>query len=83
MSDLLEAKRDEKTLTISIPIENMKFEEIEDLLASIKAEVITRRSRLTEAQAFQLGEEVKASWWRDNGERIKRMIAENESNNRR
>ncbi len=76
--NVLEARRDEKTLTISIPVEGMKTEEINDLLSFIEAELIVRRSKMTEEEAFEIGEEITASWWRDNKERILRMISENE-----
>ncbi len=83
MSVLIETKLDEIRLTVSISIDDMKTEEIEELLAFIKAEVITRKSQMTAEQAFELAEEVKASRWNENGNRIRQMIAEYESNNGR
>lgn len=79
MSSIVEAVRDEKKLTISISIDGMKTEEINDLLSFIEAELIVRRSKMTEEQAFEIGEEITASWWRENKDRILRMISENES----
>ena len=78
MSSIFEAVRDEKKLTISISIDGMKTEEINDLLSFIEAELIVRRSKMTEEQAFEIGEEITASWWRENKDRILRMISENE-----
>ena len=78
MSSIFEAVRDEKKLTISISIDGMKTEEINDLLSFIEAELIVRRSKMTEEQAFELGEEITASLWRENKDRILRMISENE-----
>lgn len=78
MSSIVEAVRDEKKLTISISIDGMKTEEINDLLSFIEAELIVRRSKMTEEQAFEIGEEITASWWRENKDRILRMISENE-----
>lgn len=75
---VLEARRDEKTLTISIPVENMKTEEINDLLSFIEAELIVRRSKMTEEEAFEISEEITTSWWRENKDKIRRMISENE-----
>jgi hypothetical protein len=78
MSSIVEAVRDEKKLTISISIDGMKTEEINDLLSFIEAELIVRCSKMTEEQAFEIGEEITASWWRENKDRILRMISENE-----
>lgn len=78
MSSIVEAVRDEKKLTISISIDGMKTEEINDLLSFIEAELIVRRSKMTQEQAFEIGEEITASWWRENKDRILRMISENE-----
>ena len=78
MSSIVEAVRDEKKLTISISIDGMKTEEINDLLSFIEAELIVRRSKMTEEQAFEIGEEITASWWLENKDRILRMISENE-----
>ncbi len=83
MSSVLEARRDDKTLTISIPIEDMEIDEIDDILAYLKMELIVRKSKMTQAQADELADEVTASWWEKNKDRIYKMIAENEQNNGR
>jgi hypothetical protein len=78
MSILIEAERDEKKLTISIPIEGMKSEEVEELLSYIKFQVIAQRSKMTQAEADELADEVTSSWWKKNKDRIYKIIAKNE-----
>ena len=78
MSVLIEAKRDEKRLTLSIPIEGMQREEIEEILDYLHLRTIARKSKLTQTQANELADDVTASWWEANKDRIHKMIAENE-----
>ena len=62
MSSLIKTKKTADTLTISIPISDMQTEEIEDILAYLKARLIARKSKLTQPQADELADEVTASW---------------------
>lgn len=83
MSDVFEARRDKNRLIISIPIDDMQTEEINNILAYLKLELIVRKSKMTQAQADELADEVAASWWEKNKDRIYKMIAENEQNSGR
>ena len=65
-------------LTISIPIKNMDSEEIEDFVAFVKSGIIARKSEMSETEAEQISEEIKASWWEKNKSRIEKVIGENE-----
>jgi len=78
MNSLIKTKKTADTLTISIPISDMQTEEIEDILAYLKARLIARKSKLTQPQADELADEVTASWWEKNKDRIHKMIADNE-----
>ena len=77
MSLLLETRRTADKLTISFPVNDMKAEEIERILAFIEAELLTRKSQMTLAQATEIAEEMTASWWLQNKSRIAGMVAEN------
>lgn len=74
----IETTRTKDKLLISIPTKNMKTEEIDDLLAFLKTEFIVRQSEITEAEAFEISEEIKSDWWKKNKSRIEEMISENE-----
>lgn len=63
-------------LTISIPINEMKSEDVENILAFIKTGIITQKSKLTETEAEEISEEIKSSWWKENSSRIEKMINE-------
>lgn len=78
MSDLIEVTRDDKRLNVSIPIEDMKKEEIEEILDYLYFRTILRKSKMTQEQANELADEVTASWWEANKSRILKLIGENE-----
>lgn len=78
MSAGIETTRTKNKLMISVSTENMKTEEINELLSFFKMEFLARRSKLTEAEAVKISEEIKADWWKKNKSRIEKMIAENE-----
>lgn len=46
--------------------------------ADFNVEFLARRSKMTEAEAFEISEKIKADWWKKNKSRIEKMIAENE-----
>ncbi len=47
---------------ISVWTENMKTEEINELLSFFKTELLARRSKMTEAKAVEISEQIKADW---------------------
>ena len=59
-------------LTISIPIDEMKSEDVENILAFIKSGIIAQKSKMTEAESEEISEEIKSSWWQKNESRIAR-----------
>ena len=77
MSVNIETTRTKDKLLISIPTKNMKAEEIDDLLSMFKTEFAVRKSEMTDEQAEEISEEIKSSWWKRNGSRIKKSVAEN------
>ena len=64
-------------LTISIPIDEMKPDDVENILAFIKSGIIAQKSKMTEAELEEISEEIKSSWWQKNESRIEQMINEN------
>ena len=78
MSVNIETTRTKDKLLISIPIKDMKAEEIDDFLSLFKTEFAVRNSKMTAAQAEEISEEIKSSWWEKNKSRVEKMISENE-----
>lgn len=72
----IKTTKTEGLLTISIPIAEMKPEDVENILAFIKSGIITQKSKMTEAEAEEIAESIKSSWWQKNGSRIEQMIDE-------
>ena len=64
-------------LTISIPIDQMKPDDVGNILAFIKSGIIAQKSKMTEAESEEISEEIKSSWWQKNESRIEQMINEN------
>lgn len=78
MSVNIETIRTKDKLTISIPTKDLNADEIDDFLSFFKTEYTVRNSEMTAAQAAEISEEIKANWWKKNGSRIKKSVAENE-----
>ncbi len=74
----IETTRTKDKLLISIPTKNMKAEELDDFLSLFKTEFAVRKSEMSDEQAEEISEEIKSSWWKKNGSRIKKLVAEND-----
>jgi hypothetical protein len=55
---------------IRISTKGMSREQIDTLVDWLRAEVIARKSELTEQQAWELSEEIKSDWWTRNQSRL-------------
>jgi hypothetical protein len=60
------AEKDE----IRISTKGMSSEEVRSLVDWLRLEVIARKSKLTEKDAWDLSEEIKAGWWERNKARF-------------
>lgn len=74
----IQTTRTANLLTVSIPLDNLNSEEVENFLDLLKTSLITQKSEMTESEAAEISEEIKSSWWEKNKSRIEKMIAENE-----
>jgi hypothetical protein len=68
---MIAVKAEKDRLEVSIPTEGMTPEEISDFVSWLRVETILRRSKLTEAEAWKLSEEIKADWWQANEYRFR------------
>ena len=75
---MIETTRTNEFLTISIPLKGLEINEVENFLALIKSSLTTQKSRMTDDEANEISEEIKASWWGKNKARIEKMIGEND-----
>jgi hypothetical protein len=78
MSRSIKTIKTKDSLTISIPTGDLTAEQVERLLQLVKFESIVSRSQLTQEDADEIAREINRSWWKKNGPRIEKMIAENE-----
>ncbi len=78
MSVNIETTRTKERILISVPTDNFSAEEINEILTFFKMDFLARRSKMTEAEAIKISEEIKADWWKKNKSRIEKMIAKNE-----
>lgn len=74
----IETVRTNDLLTISIPLKGLKTEDVDDFLALIKSGLVTQKSKMSEAEANEISEDIKDSWWEKNKSRIEKIIGEND-----
>jgi len=79
MSSVLETSAPQ---IFSIPLDSMSSEEIENVISLLRAELIVRKSKMTQKEADEIAAEINRSWWKKNQDRIEAMIREHESANR-
>jgi len=63
---MVAVEADQHEIRLTIPTDGMQPEEVSQLVTWLRAEVIARRSRLTEETAAKLADEVNAGWWERN-----------------
>ncbi len=63
---MVEVTADHERIHVSIPTDGMSPEEATAFVNWLRVEAIVRRSKMTEAQARGLSEEIKAGWWARN-----------------
>lgn len=57
-------------LVVTIPTAGMSIDEVNNLVSWLRVESALGRSKLTDAAALQLSEEIKSDWWRANESRF-------------
>ena len=77
MSTQVETTRTSDRVTISFPIDEFRSDEIDEIVSLVKVALIARKSEMTTEEAEAISEEIKASWWGENKDRILKMIKEN------
>lgn len=63
-------------LVITVPEASVPAPVRDEFVSAVKAEWLARQSRLTEAEAGRLADEVDAGWWQKNRGRILKAIGE-------
>ena len=63
---MIDVKAGNGTVHIELPTEGMSPEQVSDFVNWLRVEAIAQRSKLTEAAAWQLSEDVKSGWWEKN-----------------
>lgn len=74
MATALEALHSDGRIVLTFPEEGLPQAEQASFIAFIKAEWTARQSRLTQQDADSLSDEVDASWWARNRQRILAQI---------
>lgn len=67
---MIAVEADQDCVQIRIPTNGLTPEEVNGLVSWLRVEAIVCRSRLTPEAAWQLAEEIKSDWWRDNEKRF-------------
>ena len=67
---MIAVKAEKDHVEVSIPTEGMTPEEVNDFVGWLRLESIVSRSKLIEAAAWKLSEEIKSTWWEANKHRF-------------
>ena len=67
---MVTVEANETEIRLTIPTDGIPHEEIDQFVGWLRAEVTARRSRLSEALAHQLAEEINSDWWEKNKSRF-------------
>lgn len=78
MSVTIETKKLENRFVISIPANEISAEEIDEIVSALKAEIILRKSELSDSDSELIAEDIKSEWWKNNEHRIKKLMSDNE-----
>ncbi|MEN9573002.1 MAG: hypothetical protein RL514_857 [Verrucomicrobiota bacterium] len=67
---MLAVEADQHEIRLTIPTDGMLPEEVGLMVNWLRAEVVARRSKLTDAGARQLAADINAGWWELNKARF-------------
>ncbi len=71
---MINIKRDSDLFTISFLKSDVTDNFLHSLLKEIEIENYLQKNKMTESDAWNLSEEIKENWWRENKEKILSMI---------
>ena len=63
---MIDIKTDDKDVTIRFPKDLISENCLERLLERLEVEALASKNKMTEEQAWELSEEIKQSWWKNN-----------------
>jgi hypothetical protein len=67
---MIAVKAENGRLPVTIPIEGMTPEEVNEFVAWLRVESVVRHSRLAPDGAWTLSEDIKSGWWTSNERRF-------------
>jgi hypothetical protein len=67
---MVQVKAGKGVVRMTFSTDGMSPRQVNDFVTWLRVEGIARRSKLTEAVAWQLSEELKAGWWVQNQQRF-------------
>jgi hypothetical protein len=67
---VIEVKAEQGMVHMTFPTDGMSADEVNDFVTWLRVESIARRSKLTEAAAWKLSENIKEDWWKQNSSRF-------------
>jgi hypothetical protein len=77
MNILVETTQTPDRVTLSFPNDELRPEEIKEIVSLLRVALIARKSKMTVEEAEAISEDIKASWWNGNRDRILKMIEKN------
>ncbi len=74
---MLDLKKDGDTYTLTFTKEDMSEDFLNRLLTYVKIENILKDSQMTEEEAWEISEEIKRNWWKNNQDWILEKVRKN------
>lgn len=60
---MLAISNEQNNITISFSADELPAQDVEEIIELFKVEFLARQSRLSDAAAMTIAEEMKADWW--------------------
>jgi hypothetical protein len=67
---MADVKAEDGVIRMAFPTDGMSVEQVDAFVAWLRVAAIARRSKLSAQAAWQLSEDIKASWWEQNKSRF-------------
>jgi len=70
---MIEIQRENDLFTIRFLKNDISHDFLQELIRKFELEKVLSENQMTQEQAWQLSEEIKTAWWKNNQERILNM----------
>ncbi|MFQ5456714.1 MAG: hypothetical protein ACE5EA_11060 [Nitrospirota bacterium] len=70
----MDIKTDENNLLLKIPKDLIARDYVERFMDRIELEILVKKGRMSEEEAWELSERLKEDWWKENRDKVLKRI---------